>query len=138
MVSRSKPYKKRTKLYEENKDRRVRCPDWSFSSSFLTKLQKGADFNNVSKSRYFETVVQNFFLLEDPKIVIRSKRDYGTNDKKKTPRLTLHPQVIEDIKEYSKQSAPSTSKYIEYLFTKYHTKYGYQIKLRNLIYAMQN
>lgn len=129
----SKRYGTRTSLYEENEDRRVKCPEWSFSQGFLNRLQEGADINKVSKSRYFESVVQNFFILENPNIIVFSKRDYNSNDKKKSPKLTIHPQILEDIKEYASKSSPSESKYLELLFTKYYTKYKHEIELKNLI-----
>ncbi len=134
MTKQSKHYGTRTSIYDENEDRRVTCPDWSFSQGFVDRLSKGAEKNGVSKSKYFEQVVQNFFILENPNLIIASKRDYNQVYKKvRSPKLTLHPQIINDIKEYADKSSPSTSKYIELLFSKYNTKYGYEIKLKNLI-----
>jgi hypothetical protein len=130
----SKHYGTRTSIYDENEDRRVRCPEWAFSQSFIDKLQEGADINRVSKSKYFESVVQNFFILENPNLIIASKRDYNVVYKKvRSPKLTLHPQIIEELKEYADKSTPSTSKYIELLFSSYHFKYKHEIQLKNLI-----
>jgi hypothetical protein len=134
----SKHYGKRTSLYEENEDRRIKCPEWNFSETFLQKLETAASKNKVSKSKYFEAVVQNFFILENPNLIIASKREYNCiYKKKKCPRLTLHPQIIDDIKHYAKRSTPSTSRYIELLFSNYHSKYGTQIELKKLIHKMQ-
>lgn len=134
MTKISKHQGKRTSIYEENEERRVRCPDWSFSQGFIERLNIGAEINGVSKSKYFEAVVQNFFILENPKIIIASKRDYNQiYQKKRTPVMSLHPQIIGELKEYSKQSTPSTSKYIELLFAKYNNKYGHEIQLKKLI-----
>jgi hypothetical protein len=130
----SKHYGTRTSIYDENEDRRVRCPDWSFSTGFLKRLKEGAERNKVSKSKYFESVVQNFFILENPNLIIASKRDYNqVYKKKRTPVMTLHPQIIEDIKDYASLSSPSTSKYIELLFAQYNSKYGHEIELKKLI-----
>lgn len=131
----SKHYGTRTCCYDDNPDRRVRCPEWTFTQGFLNSIQEGAEKNEVSKSYYFEKVVENFFILENPKLIRASKRDNNSLDKKKkAPRMTLHPQIIEDLTKFSEKSTPSTSKYIELLFTKYHHKYGYEIQLKNLIH----
>jgi hypothetical protein len=130
----SKHYGKRTSIYDDNEERRVRCPDWSFTTGFIKRLKEGAKKNGVSKSKYFESVVQNFFILENPNLIIASKRDYNQVYKKtRTPVMTLHPQIIEDIKEYSSKSTPSASKYIELLFARYNSKYGHEIELKKLI-----
>lgn len=130
----SKHEGKRTYLHDENIDRRMRCPKWCFSSSFLTRLKEGAELNDVSLSRYFEKVVQNFFILENPKLIVTSKRDYNQIYKKEPiPAMTIHPQILKDLKEYSDLSSVSSSKYIELLFDKYYLKYKYEIKLTNLL-----
>lgn len=137
MTKISKHYGKRTVLYDDNEDRRVRCPSWTFSIEFIKNLINGAKINEVSKSKYFECVVQNFFILENPNLIIASKRDYSPDCKKqRTPAMTIHPQIVEDIIDYSLISTPSTSKYIELLFAKYNTKYGYEIEFKNLIKFM--
>ncbi|QDF28984.1 hypothetical protein [Halarcobacter anaerophilus] len=134
MTKISKHYGKRTCIYDENEDRRVRCPDWSFTTGFIKRLEEGAKENKVSKSKYFESVVQNFFILENPNLIIASKRDYNqVYKKKRSPNMTLHPQIIDDINEYSSKSSPSASKYIELLFSRYNSKYGYEIELKNLL-----
>ena len=130
----SKHEGKRTYLHDENIDRRMRCPDWSFSKSFIERLKKGAKLNDVSLSNYFEKVIQNFFILENPKLIVTSKRDYNQIYKKEpTPAMTIHPQILKDLKEYSDLSSVSSSKYIELLFDKYYLKYKYEIKLTNLL-----
>ena len=136
----SKHQGKRTCIYDDNPDRRVRCPNWKFTEDFIKNLEKGAEENKISKSQYFEKVVENFFILEEPtSFIVASKRDYNnTNPKVKAPRMTLHPQIIEDIKIYASKISPSQAKYIELLFSKYHFKYGHEIKLKNLIHTMKD
>jgi hypothetical protein len=135
MPKQSKRYGKRTVLYDDNPERRERSPDWTFTETFLEKLKANAKKNNVTISCYFESVVINFFILEDPRIIIHSKRGYGSDKKKKAPRMTLHPRIIKEIKRHSKHS-PSTSKYIEHIFSLYHSKYGSEIDFANLINLM--
>ncbi|WP_418179763.1 hypothetical protein ACNSOO_04675 [Aliarcobacter lanthieri] len=125
----------RTYVHDENSERRVQCPDWYFSESFVERLKKGASQNKVSLSRFFETVVQNFFILENPKLIIAIKRDYNLVYKKvRTPAMTIHPQILEDIKNYSDLSRVSSSKYIELIVDKYFSKYKYEIQLKNLLH----
>ncbi len=134
MTKKSKHYGQRTCMYDENPNRRIQCPEWSFSKEFVERLQVGATQNEVTRSKYFETVVQNFFILENPNLIIASKRSYNQVYKKiKSPKMQLHPDIIEQIKDYANQSTPSMSQYIELMFANYNFKYGYEIKLKNLL-----
>ncbi|MGK0255853.1 MAG: hypothetical protein ACI81I_000460 [Arcobacteraceae bacterium] len=133
----SKHFGKRTCLYDENVERRISCPEWTFSQGFLERLKEGADANDMSQGKYFERIVQNFFILENSNIIIIGKRNYNKIYKKsKSPRMLLHPIIIEDIKKYAELTASSSTRYIEMLFSLYHSKYKHEIQLKNLIRLM--
>ena len=137
MTQKSKHWGKRTCLYDENPDRRVICPEWNFTQGFKERLSNNAKENGVSQSKYFETVVQNFFLLEDPNIMIIGKQNSNICDKNtRRLRMTLHPIILNSIKEYSKKTNTSSSRYLSMLFSIYEAKYGNEMELKNLIMHM--
>ena len=61
----SKYYGKNGKkpAYDNNPNRRVQIPDWRFYSGIIEYIEYGAKENQVTRSRFFETVVKNYFLL---------------------------------------------------------------------------
>ncbi len=139
MTQNSKHYGKRTCMYDDNPHRRVVCPDWTFTQGFKKRIEDNAKKNEVSKSKYFETVIQNFFILENPNMMITGKHSYNPCEKStERIRMTLHPEVIKLIKEYSQILNTSSSKYLTNLFLMYETKYGSEIQLKNLIMYIQN
>ena len=122
----------RTYIHDENPDRREKTPNWKFSSDFIKKLKIAAKKNNLSNSCFFEKVVQNFFILENPNLIVISKKQQSIK-KESRISMSLHPILIEDLKTYSEKSNISTSAYIELIFTKYYAKYQYETKLKNLL-----
>ena len=122
----------RTYIHDENPDRREKTPNWKFSSDFIKKLKIAAKKNNLSNSCFFEKVVQNFFILENPNLIVISKKQQSIN-KESRISMSLHPILIEDLKTYSEKSNISTSAYIELIFAKYYAKYQYETKLKNLL-----
>ena len=122
----------RTYIHDENPERREKTPNWKFSSDFIKKLKIAAKKNNLSNSCFFEKVVQNFFILENPNLIVVSKNQENTK-KESRIAMTLHPVLIEDLKNYSEKSNLSTSAYIEIIFKKYYEKYSYETKLKNLL-----
>ena len=111
-MRKSKPCKTRVPMYEENPDRRVHCPEWSLHLHHYNKIQEIANKKDMSRSRVFETIMQNFFLIETPKLNLEG---YSPKEiKRKTVRkLTLHPSVIELIQSFSLESGISSSRYIK-------------------------
>ncbi len=122
----------RTYIHDENPDRREKTPNWKFSSDFIKKLKIAAKKNNLSNSCFFEKVVQNFFILENPNLIVISKKQQSIK-KESRISMSLHPILIEDLKTYSEKSNISTSAYIELVFRKYYAKYQYETKLKNLL-----
>lgn len=122
----------RTYIHDENPERRERSPNWKFSSEFIKTLKNAAKKNRLSNSCFFEKVVQNFFILENPNLIVISKNQENIK-KESRIAMTLHPVLIEDLKNYSEKSNLSTSAYIEIIFKKYHEKYRYETKLKNLL-----
>ena len=122
----------RTYIHDENPDRREKSPNWKFSSEFIKTLKIAAKRNKLSNSCFFEKVVQNFFILENPNLIVISKKQQSIK-KESRISMSLHPILIEDLKTYSEKSNISTSVYIELVFTKYYAKYQYEIKLKNLL-----
>ena len=47
--------RKKSKVYNENPNRRVQISDWDF-------IDDGANQNEVTRSRFFEAVIKNHFL----------------------------------------------------------------------------
>ena len=122
----------RTYIHDENPERREKSPNWKFSSDFIKTLKNAAKKNRLSNSCFFEKVVQNFFILENPNLIVVSKNQENTK-KESRIAMTLHPVLIEDLKNYSEKSNLSTSAYIEIIFKKYYEKYSYETKLKNLL-----
>lgn len=122
----------RTYIHDENPERREKSPNWKFSSDFIKTLKNAAKKNKLSNSCFFEKVVQNFFILENPNLIVVSKNQENTK-KESRIAMTLHPVLIEDLKNYSEKSNLSTSAYIEIIFKKYYEKYSYETKLKNLL-----
>lgn len=129
----SKREGKRTYIHDNNPDRRVRCPHWRFTNEFIKDLRQGALENNISASCFFEQVVHNFFILENPNLIAISKSSNTKPKKSSRISMTLHPILVEEIQTFSKKSNLSASVYIELMFLKYYTKYKYEAKLKNLI-----
>lgn len=122
------------KGYENNAERRVHCPEWSFYPSFLKDLAKNAQLNNVTRSCFFETVVQNFFLLENPVIQIYKKNNYCITEKTiSLKKLTIHPSVLKMIEENAKKSKVSQSRYLTFLFEIYQFKYKNELELSKIL-----
>jgi len=130
----SKHQGKRTYIHDININRRKRCPSWNFSNYFITNLKEGAKYNKMSTARFFESVVNNFFILEKQKILNFVNKSYKYSQKKqRTPSMALHPKVLTLLNNYSLISNISPSCYIENLFNIYFYKYSYEIKLNNLL-----
>lgn len=133
-ICKSKHFGKKVSGYEDNPERRVHCPEWSFYPRFHNKLISGAKENSATRSHFFERVVMNFFLLENPVFEVSQKNNYSCVEKVKGLRkLTLHPSVIELINQYSKQSNTRPSRYLTLLFDKYYSKYDNEIDLKKLL-----
>lgn len=129
----SKPYGK-VYIHDENPDRRVTSPEWMFYPSFLEQLDENAKKLNMSRSCFFERVISNFFILDDPKIFIQRKRNYSISEKKVvTPRIKLHPTIIEMIQESAKAIKVSQSQYIWNLFLLYKHRYNNELDLKNIL-----
>lgn len=124
---------KRTYIHDENKDRRIRCPEWYFSRVFIENIKELAKRKDMSVSCLFETLVENFFILENPRLILSSMRKKQNDEKIKTVVMTLHPQVIKNIKEYAKLSKVNSSRYIEVLFKQYFKKYGEELRLNVIL-----
>lgn len=126
-------YKKRNE-YEDNPERRVYCPQWSFYPNFIKELANNAKLNDVSRSCFFETIVQNFFLLENPVIQIYKKNSYCTTEKTESlEKLTIHPSVLKMIAENAKKSKVSQSRYLTFLFEIYKFKYKNEMELYKIL-----
>ncbi len=120
--------------YEDNPDRRVYCPEWNFYPSFMDNLTINAKKHDMSRSCFFETVVQNFFLLENPIIPIYKKNNYSAIEKTKTvKKLMLHPTILELIKLNAQKSRASQAKYLTILFEIYRMKYKNEVDLAHIL-----
>ncbi|TLS99934.1 hypothetical protein [Aliarcobacter cibarius] len=129
----SKAEGKRTYIHDENPERRVKCPNWKFSKEFIKALKIGAKKNEISASCFFEKIVHNFFILENPNLIaiLKNKEQYSKREVRIS--MTLHPILVEDLKNFSEKSNLSTSVYIELMFAKYYSKYQHETKLKNLL-----
>lgn len=134
-MKKSRPCGKRVPMYEENPDRRIHCPEWSLHKENYDRLLEVATEHNMSRSRVFETIMQNFFLIEKPTIEI-DKGTPNAAEKKTLKKLTLHPSIIETIQTFSKRSCTNSSRYINEALNLYFSKYDNEIDLRNLIRFM--
>lgn len=131
----SKFFGKYGNLHDENPDKRVYCPEWTFYQSFHDKLYAGAKLHGVTRSHYFERVVMNFFVLENPVFIVSKKNSYSHMQKvKRLRKLSIHPCVIELINQYSKQSNTKPSKYLTLLFDVYHSRYLQEIDLKKILF----
>ena len=131
-MKKSKPCGTRAPMYEENPDRRIHCPEWSLHMQHYSKIEEIARKNDMSRSKVFETIMQNFFLLEKPRLEIEGY--IPTQVKRKTVRkLTLHPAVIELIQAFSIASEVSSSRYINSALEIYFDKHKSEMDLRKLI-----
>lgn len=118
-------------MYEDNPDRRIHCPEWSLHLNHYERLSEVARKNDMSRSRVFETIMQNFFLIEKPTIEIE---DTPAPAPKKTLRkLTLHPSVIELIRVFATASNTNASRYINEAMEIYFVKHRGEMDLRKLI-----
>jgi len=54
--------RKKSKVYNENPNRRVQISDWRFYSNIIDLIDDGANQNEVTRSRFFEAVIKNHFL----------------------------------------------------------------------------
>jgi hypothetical protein len=125
----------RKPLYEENPDRRIHCPEWSLDERHYETLSHIAKLHNMSRSRVFETVIQNFIIVEKPTIDIQ-KAPTPHAQKKTLKKLTLHPTIIELIKMFSLSSGASSSLYINEVFDIYFSKYKHEVELKKIIDGM--
>jgi hypothetical protein len=133
-MKKSKRYGTIAKDYEDNPDRRIYCPEWGFYPNFIKELEKNAQKNNVSRSCFFETIVQNFFLLENPIIQIYKKNSYCSTEKIITlKKLTIHPSVLEMIAKNAKKSEVSQSRYLAFLFDIYKVIYKNEMILHKIL-----
>lgn len=89
----------------------------------------------MSKSRVFETIMQNFFLIEKPRLPLEGGSPIGI-ERKTIRKLTLHPSVIETIKFFSILSGVSSSRYINSALDVYFTNHSGEMDLRKLIRLM--
>jgi hypothetical protein len=122
------------KGYEDNLDRRVHCPQWTFYSNFIKELAINAEQNNVTRSHFFETIVQNFFLLENPVIQIYQKHNSCAIENTKSLRkLTIHPSILKMIANNAKKSKVSQSRYLTFLFEIYKLKYKNELELSKIL-----
>ena len=78
MIKISKREGTRTYIHDENPERREKSPNWKFSSDFIKTLKNAAKKNKLSNSCFFEKVVQNFFILENPNLIVVSKNQENT------------------------------------------------------------
>lgn len=123
----------RTYIHDNNPDRRVKTPNWKFSEEFVRALRDGAKRNNISASCFFEKVIQNFFILENPNLIAISKNTNKNTKKIVRISMTMHPILVDDLKKFSEKSNLSTSAYIELIFSKYYSKYSCETELKNLL-----
>jgi hypothetical protein len=121
-------------MYEDNPDRRVHCPEWSLHICHYEKLSDIAHKHDMSRSRVFETIMQNFFLIEKPTIAIEETP--APAPKKTLRKLTLHPSVIEAIQTFSAKSRINSSRYINEALAVYFNKYNGEVDLKKLIKFM--
>lgn len=122
------------KGYEDNPERRVHCPQWSFYPNFIKELANNAEQKNVTRSCFFETIVQNFFLLENPVIQIYKKNSYCTTEKTESlEKLTIHPSILKMISENARKSKVSQSRYLTFLFEIYKFKYKNEMELYKIL-----
>ena len=134
-MRKSKPCKNRVPMYEENPERRVHCPEWSIHLPHFEAIEHIAKKNDMSRSRVFETLMHNFFLIEKAKIT-EDKIVEVEVEKKVVRKLTLHPTLIELIKQFSNASEISSSKYINSALAIYFEKHKGEMDLRKLIALM--
>lgn len=134
-MRKSKPCGKRAPMYEENPDRRIHCPEWSLHVDHYNALAKIAKKNDMSRSRVFETIMQNFFLIEQPRLEMADDAPAAV-EKKTVRKLTLHPSVIELIQAFSMASGASSSRYINSALDIYFAKHNGEMDLRKLIGLM--
>lgn len=131
----SKPCATRVPMYEENPERRIHCPEWSLYATNYEMLSEVALKNDMSRSRVFETIMQNFFLIEKPTVEVQDITPLAV-EKKTLKKLTLHPTVIEAIQTFSQRSRINSSRYINEVLNIYFTKYKEELDLKNLIRFM--
>ena len=62
-----------SKAYNENPNRRIYIPEWRFHLDIINFIEDGANKNNVTRSRFFETVIKNHFLLNGNDIKMDTK-----------------------------------------------------------------
>lgn len=135
-MKKAKRYGKPCSSYDKNPDRRMKCPEWTFYPSFIKELDTNAKIHDISRSQYFERVVQNFFLIESPFIQIAIKHNYSLVEKTiRLRRLYIHPTVLELIAENSKKSNVSQSKYLTMLFALYKSKFENEIDIVKILFV---
>lgn len=122
-------------MYEENCDRRIHCPEWSLYIGHYEKLSQVALEHDMSRSRVFETIMQNFFLIEKPTMVLEESAPVGV-EKKTLRKLTLHPSIIELIRTFAMASNVNASRYINEAMGMYFTKHSGEMDLRRLIFKV--
>ena len=134
MMKKSRHHGTRVQMYEDNPERRIHCPEWTLLESIHKRIEEGAKANDISRSRFFERVMQNFFLVEKPVFMVSSKKTVSYIEKvKPLKKLTLHPAVVELIKEFSQKSNTSSSRYVTLAIEKYIGKYGYEVDLKKIL-----
>lgn len=134
-MKKSKPCATRVPMYEENPDRRIHCPEWSLHKAHYERLTEVAHSNNISKSRAFETIMQNFFLIEKPRLELEGSVPMEA-EKRTVRKLTLHPSVIELIRTFATASNVNASRYINEAMEIYFVKHRGEMDLRRLIGLM--
>jgi|GEM_PF-3519153 hypothetical protein len=123
-----------SKAYNENPNRRIQIPDWRFYSNIIDFINQGAISNEVTRSRFFETVIKNHFLLHKTFFIANSSIDTSLiENKSKRIKLFIHPVFIEMIKKYALQSNCTATRYLTLLFQNYKLKYGAKIDISQLI-----
>lgn len=134
-MKKSRPCATRVPMYEENPDRRIHCPEWSLHKTHYERLAEVARAHNISKSRAFETIMQNFFLIEKPRLELEGSVPPEA-EKQTVRKLTLHPSVIELIRTFAMASNVNASRYINEAMEIYFMKHRGEMDLRKLIGLM--
>jgi hypothetical protein len=123
-----------SKAYNENPNRRVQIPDWRFYSNIINFIEDGANQNEITRSRFFETVIKNHFILNKTFFIANSSIDTSImENKNKRVKLFMHPIFIDMIKKYAKQSNCTATRYLTLLFQNYKVKYGVKIDISQLL-----
>ena len=119
---------------DDNPNRRVQIPDWRFYASIIEYIEDGAKIHGITRGRFFETVVKNYFLLNPTFIVANYKIDNSCiENKSKRLKFYMHPTYIEMIKKYAAQSNCTATRYLTLLFQNYKVKYWVEIDLNKVL-----